>query len=182
MFESSYIQVQEGVCMKKLIFLPFLLALAGCRTTRTIPVVSGFETDKYLGQWYEIARLPNWFERGMSDISAEYSRLPDNSLQVINRGMKNGKKKSVTGKVRQTGKGDTGELEVCFFRPFYASYRIIKLAPDYRYSVVMGDSQEYLWILSRTPHLDPVDLQEIIAFLETHGFPVNKLIFSQTAS
>ncbi len=168
--------------MKKFMFLSFLLALAGCKTTREIPAVSGFETDKYLGQWYEIARLPNWFEKDMSDVSAEYSRQPDNSLQVINRGMKNGKEKSVTGKIRQSEKSDTGELEVSFFWPFYASYRIIKLAPDYRYSVVMGDTPEYLWILSRTPHLDPADLQEIITFLENHGFPVDKLIFSQTAS
>lgn len=168
--------------MKILIFLLFLLAFSGCKTPQAIPAVSGFETDKYLGQWYEIARLPNWFENGMSNVSAEYSRQPDNSLQVINRGMKNGKEKSVTGKIRQHGKSDTGELEVSFFWPFYASYRIIKLAPDYRYSVVMGDTPEYLWILSRTPHLAPADLQEIITFLETHGFPVDKLIFSQTAS
>ena len=64
--------------MKILIFLLFLLALSGCKTPQAIPAVSGFETDKYLGQWYEIARLPNWFEKDMSDVSAEYSRQPDN--------------------------------------------------------------------------------------------------------
>lgn len=162
-------------------FLPAFI-FSGCRTENDIPAVSKFELSNYMGRWYECARLPNWFEKDMTNVSAEYSLMDDGSVKVVNSGYKNGKLKTITGKAKYAGKNFSGELKVSFFRPFYSPYRIIKLAPDYRYSVVMGDSPEYLWILSRTPHLDPADLQEIIAFLETHGFPVNKLIFSQTAS
>ena len=160
--------------------MPLLLAAVGCTSAASkIPAVTGFELEKYLGKWYEIARLPNWFEREMTDVSADYSRLPDGSLKVINRGIKNGKSKSVTGKLRFAGKNDTGELEVSFFTPFYSSYRIIKLAPDYRYSVVTSDSPDYLWILARKPYLSVTDAAEILAFLKKYGFQVNKLVPGQ---
>ena len=158
--------------------MPLLLAVAGCTSAVSeIPAVSGFEVEKYLGKWYEIARLPNWFEREMTDVSADYSRLPDGSFKVINRGMKNGKSKSVTGKLRFADKNDTGELEVSFFAPFYSSYRIIKLSPDYRYSVVISGNGKYLWILSRTRKLDEADLIEIIDFLKKNNIPLEDLLF-----
>ena len=158
--------------------IPLLLAAAGCASAGSeIPAVTGFEVEKYLGKWYEFARLPNWFERKMTDVSADYSRLPDGSLEVINRGMKNGKSKSVTGKLRFADKNDIGELEVSFFTPFYSSYRIIKLAPDYRYSVVISGNGKYLWILSRTRKLDEADLVEIIDFLKKNNVPLEDLLF-----
>ena len=164
----------------KWLFLPFLLAVAGCRSTLpVIPAVSGFEVDKYLGKWYEICRLPNWFERDMSRVSAEYFRSPDGSLRVINRGSKNGVAKSVSGFIRFAGSSDIGELQVSFFRPFYADYRIIKLAPDYRYSVVTSRDGTLLWVLSRTAQLAESDQAEIMDFLRKHAFPVEKLITGQ---
>ncbi len=171
--------------MKKssLFFIPFLLTAAGCHSMPSIPpAVSGFEIERYLGRWYEIARLPNWFEQGMSDISAEYSRLPDGSLLVVNRGIKSGKAKSISGKLRFAGRENSGELEVSFFRPFYNSYRIIKLAPDYRYSVVTSGNGKYLWILSRDRTLPESDFNEITAFLERHAFPIEKLIWDPAAA
>lgn len=164
----------------KWLFLPFLLTAAGCRSTvPAIPAVSGFEVDKYLGKWYEICRLPNWFEKDMRGVSAEYFRSPDGSLRVINRGLKNGIPESVNGFIRFSGSSSTGELQVSFFRPFYADYRIIKLAPDYRYSVVTSRDGTLLWVLSRTVQLAGSDQADIMDFLRKHAFPVEKLIPGQ---
>ena len=150
--------------------------LGGCGTLN-IPAVSGFDLRKYSGSWYEIARLPNRFEEGMTQVSAEYTILPDGRCQVVNRGLRDGEWKSVKGWARFSEKNDTGDLEVSFFRPFYSRYRVIKLAPDYRFSVVIGADPGYLWILSRTPELSEKDMTEIITFLKSNAFPVEKMIF-----
>ncbi|MBQ4329235.1 MAG: lipocalin family protein [Lentisphaeria bacterium] len=167
--------------MKSKFFLTALAAIFfyGCYETKNIPAVTGFDLERYLGKWYEIYRLPNRFEQGMSKVSAEYMMTPDGVCKVINRGIRDGVEKSITGFVRFSGKKDTGELEVSFFRPFYGRYRIIKLAPDYRYSVVTSGSKDYLWILSRTPRLSADDWAEITAFLKQNNFPVDKLIAGQ---
>ena len=167
--------------MKKGYLMMFIALLLGngCRNTPEIPAVSGFELDKYLGKWYEIFRYPNWFEVGMNRVTAEYILLENNSVRVINKGMKDGKPHAASGYVRFAGKKDTGELEVSFFRPFYSPYRIIKLAPDYRYSVVSSGNGDYLWILSRTPELSEKDKDEILHFLSSHGFVTEKLIPGQ---
>ena len=160
------------------VFTLFLITLiAGCRSTRHIPAAASLDLNRYMGKWYEIARLPNFFEDGMEQISAEYTLESDNSVKVVNSGFKNGQKKSITGKARLAEDTLNGELEVSFFGPFYSAYRIIKLAEDYRYSVVCGESPDYLWILSRTPELPKEDLQEILEFLSQHKFPVEKLIW-----
>jgi len=151
----------------------------GCHGTKDIPAVTGFELNRYLGKWYEIARLPNWFERDMKQVSAEYFLDSDGSCRVINSGVRRGEKESVSGVIRFAGANDRGELEVSFFRPFYGSYRIIKLASDYRYSVVTSDSRDLLWILARKPQLSVEDMAEITLFLHEYKFPVNKLISGQ---
>ena len=156
-----------------------MILSSGCRKTGNIPAVSGFELNRYLGKWYEISRLPNRFERDLTAVTAEYFLAPDGSCRVINRGYRQGKEKSVSGFVRFAGQPDSGELQVSFFRPFYGSYRIIKLAPDYRYSVVTSGSPDYLWILARKPYLSVQDAAEILAFLKKHGFQVNKLVPGQ---
>lgn len=168
--------------MRKIAILATVLAGIGfgCghNSSRDIPAVKGFELDRYLGVWYEIARLPNRFERGMTQVKAEYSALPENRIRVVNRGIKAGQPAEITGVARSNGAADTGELEVSFFWPFYGDYRIIKLAPDYRYSVVVGSDRGYLWVLSRTPELSPGEWQEIRTFLQQHNFPIESLIFS----
>lgn len=167
--------------MKRNLLMIVLAAMfgSGCRGVPVIPVVSGFEVEKYLGKWYEISRLPNWFEKGMTDVSVEYFLLENGTIKVVNRGIRDGEEKSITGYARFVGRSDSGDLEVSFFRPFYSPYRIIKLAPDYRYSVVTSADEEYLWILSRTPELTEKDQAEIHHFLFSHGFPVDSLISGQ---
>ncbi len=167
--------------MKSKFFLMALTAIFfyGCYETKNIPAVTGFDLKRYLGKWYEIYRLPNHFEQGLGNVSAEYTLNPDGSCKVINQGVRDGQIESVSGFVRFAGAEDVGELEVSFFRPFYGRYRIIKLAPDYRYSVVTSSSMDYLWILSRTPKISDKDMSDIFAFLKRYNFAVDKLISGQ---
>ena len=167
--------------MKKRCFLTVLTAITfcGCFETENIPAVTDFDLSRYLGKWYEIYRLPNSFEQGMSDVYAEYSVADNGSYKVVNHGTRNGIKKSISGFVRFAGPADVGELEVSFFRPFYSRYRVIKLAPDYRYAVVTSGAKKYLWVLARTPQLSEDEKADIMAFLKDNNFPVDKLISGQ---
>jgi apolipoprotein D and lipocalin family protein len=155
-----------------------VMLLNGCKSDPGIPAVTGFQLDRYLGKWYEAARLPNRFERGMSRVYAEYTMLDNGTVHVLNCGIKNGKPVTISGYARLSDDPETGDLEVSFFRPFYSMYRIIKLAPDYSYSIVTGSSRDYLWVSSRKPELTSAEQAEIIAFLQKHQFPVKDLLWS----
>lgn len=164
-----------------LIFTVLLLTYAGCSkisSSADIPAVSGFELDKYMGKWYEIARLPNFFQRDMNDVHAVYSLNDNGSAAVLNQGYKNGRLKSISGTIYPAGDPDTGELKVSFFPGIYSPYRIIKIAPDYRYSAVCGKSKDLLWILARKKEIPTNDLDVIRKFLDENGFDTDKLIFS----
>ena len=153
----------------------------GCSKIETaaVPAVEKFDISRYCGKWYEIARLPNWFERGMSEVTAVYSLQPDGTVKVINRGIRNGKPVSTSGVARFTGKNDRGDLEVSFQWPFWGSYRVIRLEDDYTVAVVCGKSFDYLWILARKPELSSAKLARIIEFLRSRGFAVEKLEFTR---
>jgi len=132
------------------------LFFAGCSTgksTAGIPAVTNFSAERYLGTWFEIARYPHRFERGLDNVSATYSRRKDGRIDVVNRGFRNGKEHSVKGIAVFKGSPGVGELEVSFFRPFYGDYRIIELADDYSSAIVTSSTDDCLWILARTPRL-----------------------------
>lgn len=164
--------------MKKLnfVFICSILFLGGCRTDDLPPAVKKLDIARYCGKWYEVARLPNWFEDGLSDVTADYTPVGNGKIKVVNRGNKDGKIKEITGWARPADADETGNLEVSFFRPFYSPYIVIKLAPDYSYSVVSGGSRKYLWILSRTPDVSPEVMDEILLFLNRTGYDTAKLI------
>ena len=161
--------------------IPGVLAalLTGCAaSTADIPAVKDFELGRYLGSWYEIARLPHRFERGLDFVRAEYSSNPDGSVRVVNSGVRDGKVRTAVGRAVSKHPGEkppTGELRVSFFRPFYADYRIIELDPEYRYAVVTGSTRDYLWILSREPAMAKERLAAILGRLKKLGFAVEKL-------
>lgn len=153
-----------------------ILFLAGCRSDDFPIAVKELDIAGYCGRWYEIARLPNWFEDGLTNVTADYTLVGKNKIKVVNRGEKDGRTKEITGWARPAGKGGSGNLEVSFFRPFYSPYIVIKLAPDYSYSVVSGRGREYLWILSRTPELPSDVMDEILVFLCARGYDTSRLI------
>lgn len=144
-------------------------------STNDIAAVANFQIDQYLGTWYEIARLPHSFEQGMDYVTASYSKNPDNSVKVINRGKKNGEEKSIEGVAKFAKASDIGELKVSFFRPFYGAYRIIKLSPNYDSAIVTSSNKKYLWILAKTPTLAPELLQAYLEEIKLWGFAVEQL-------
>ena len=152
--------------------------MTGCVSTSDIAAVRNFEPDRYMGTWYEIARLPQYFERDMDEVRAQYTLEPDGSIRVVNSGVRDGEPQSITGtaKLKHPGaKPLTGELRVTFFWPFYADYRIIELAPDYSYAVVTAGSRDYFWILSRSPTMEKEQLDAILNRAKALGFDLGTL-------
>lgn len=140
------------------IFTIAAAALSGCRnaeSTASIPAVRPFDAERYLGTWYEIARLPHSFERDMTRVTAVYTARKDGGIDVLNSGWRDGEHRTARGRARFRGDSTVGELEVSFFGPFYGQYRIIALAPDYSSAMVTGSSRDYLWILARESTLPP---------------------------
>lgn len=148
-----------------------------CRTPVTVDnsPVKSLELKRFLGKWYEIARFDHRFERDMEHCVATYIMQEDGTIKVTNTGMKNGKWKTSTGKVKMTDV--PGVLRVSFFGPFYSDYRILMLAPDYSYALIGGNSDNYLWILSRTPQL-PADIRsQIVSEAQRRGYTTDNLIW-----
>ena len=157
-------------------FVPALLALCGCAaSTDSIASVRNFDSKRYLGTWYEIARLPHRFERNLDFVSAHYSDQGDGTIRVVNRGQRDGKEREAVGKAHFKGASDVGELRVSFFGPFYGDYRIVELAPDYSSAIVTSSTKNYLWILSRTPRLSKETLEKYLAQIREWGFDVAAL-------
>ena len=155
--------------------------LFGCaQSTADIPAVGSFDPQRYMGVWYEIARLPHRFERGLDFVRAEYTLNPDGSIRVVNSGIRDGEPRSIVGRAKLKRSGAAmpeGELEVSFFRPFYGDYRIIELDPEYRYAVVTGSSRDYLWILAREPEMDKALMARLLDRIGRWGFAVDQLEF-----
>ncbi len=163
--------------------LHLLLLISGCTGIPSgIEAVTGFEVQRYLGTWYEIARLDHRFERGLTDIHAEYSLRPDGGVKVVNSGYNSekGRRESVEGKAYFVENPDVGRLRVSFFGPFYGGYNIIALDKiNYRYVMITGPNRDYLWILSRTPKLDQPTLQRLLDQAKGLGFATEALIFDK---
>ena len=159
-------------------------ALTGCLTTSDIAAVKNFEPERYMGTWYEIARLPQYFERDLDEVKAQYTLNDDGTIKVVNSGRKGSEPKSITGTAKlkdPDAKPLTGELRVSFFWPFYSDYRVIELAPDYSYAVVTGGSMDYLWVLARKPTMAQEQLDSILDRAKTLGFETDKLEYPKRA-
>lgn len=167
--------------MKKSGLLLLLLAcLTGCvGLPDNVKPVENFQVERYLGKWYEIARLDHSFERGLNQITADYSLRDDGGVRVLNRGFSAAENKweEAEGKAYFVGEPDQGYLKVSFFGPFYGSYVVIELDHEhYQYALVCGPDKSYLWILARTPALDENILNALIAKATALGFDTGKLI------
>ncbi len=173
-----------GIIMKNKVFsvLCFFSLLTGCSgkvDPRFVPV-EGFELSRYLGTWYEIARLDHPFEKGLEKVTAEYSLRDDGRIRIVNRGYdpKKDKWKKAEGRAELKYTPDTGWLKVSFFRPFYADYMILELDRiNYSYALVSGPNTSYLWILSRTPVLEEGITRELLSKAATFGFNPEDMIF-----
>jgi apolipoprotein D and lipocalin family protein len=158
--------------------LLLILAASGCRSTSDLEVVSGFDIDRYLGVWYEAARYPHGFEEGLVSVTATYTRNADGSIKVLNRGYDPVKKKwdEAEGVAKMKGDPDKGWLKVSFFKPFYASYKVLYVDDAYTRAIVTGPTFGYLWILVRDPNISEQKLKELVSSAEQFGFDPDKLI------
>ena len=157
------------------------LFITGCvGIPDNVKPVGHFDAGRYLGKWYEIARLDHPFERGLTRVSADYSLRDDGGVRVVNRGYsaKEGKWKEAEGKAYFVGSRDVGYLKVSFFGPFYGSYVVIDLDHEnYGHVLVCGPDRSYLWILARKPRLDDSVKARLTAKAAALGFETGKLIF-----
>ena len=162
-----------------------LLAIAGCATTTTarlhlpeLRTVSHVDLDRYLGLWYEIASFPQSFQRGCTGSTATYSLRNDGDIDVVNRcriGSLDGKEKVAKGLARVVDQTTNAKLRVSFFRPFWGDYWIIDLGANHEYAVVGHPSRDYLWILSRTPTMEPGVYEGIVSRLKAQGYETDRL-------
>ena len=170
--------------MKPKFLLPVLAfalhLIPGCvGTPEGIKPVNNFDLSRYLGNWFEIARLDHSFERGLSHVSATYTLREDGGVNVLNRGYNHKKKewKEARGKAYFVESPDIGQLKVSFFGPFYGGYNIIALDQDnYDYAMVCGPNREYLWILARQPRLAESISNRLIVQAKQLGFDTEQLI------
>jgi apolipoprotein D and lipocalin family protein len=157
-----------------------LVALAGCTgLPEDMEPVTGFDGDRYLGTWYEIARLDHSFERGLTNVRAEYSRNEDGSIKVINRGYNAEEEQweEADGRAVFVEDENTGHLKVSFFGLFYASYVVFELdKEEYSYAYVTGYDRDYLWFLSRTPEVSEEAIEAFRDRARAEGFDLNELI------
>ncbi len=157
--------------------------LSGCLgMPESVKPVSDFELNNYLGKWYEVARLDHWFERGLSQVTAEYSPRSDGGVAVVNRGYSAAENdwKEATGKAYFVNSPTDGYLKVSFFDPFYGSYVVFELdRENYSYAFVSGPNTDYLWLLSRTPSVAPDVMEKFIRMARERGFDTNRLTYVQ---
>lgn len=154
--------------------------LAGCTgMPEGVRPVQGFELQRYLGTWHEIARLDHSFERGLSRVTARYSLRDDGGVRVINRGYSEDDGwRQAEGKAYFVESPDVAHLKVSFFGPFYGSYVVFELdRENYQYAFISGYNTNYLWLLARTPTVEPAIIERFRARARELGFETGELIF-----
>jgi apolipoprotein D and lipocalin family protein len=159
----------------------FAVLTVGCAgIPKGVEPVDGFVLERYLGRWYEIARLNHSFERGLNNVTAEYSMRDDGGVRVLNRGYDSRKDvwKEAEGRAYFVENPSVGRLKVSFFGPFYGGYNILELdRKGYEYALVAGPTRSYLWILARDPWLDEAVARRLADRAAKLGFAVEELIF-----
>lgn len=167
--------------MRKMCLFLTTLVFAGCvAIPEGVTPVKNFDLNRYLGKWYEIARLDHSFERGLERITADYSLREDGGIAVLNRGYSPKRKewKTANGKAYFVNNANEGHLKVSFFGPFYGSYVIFELdEQNYQYAFITGPNKSYLWLLARTPQLPQKIIEQFKQRSKETGFDTGKLIF-----
>jgi len=157
-----------------------LLIFNACTTIpKGVTAVKPFDKEKYLGKWYEIARMDFRFERNLNNTTANYSVNDDGTIKVLNRGYNYVKKEwsEAVGKAKFVGDQNTAMLKVSFFGPFYGGYNVIALDAEYKYALVAGQDLSYLWILSRETTIPEDVKQNYLEIAEGLGFKTSELLW-----
>ena len=174
-------RLYPGLLVRASILALLALTVSACTgVPQGIQPVTNFDIQRYQGQWYEIARLDNRFEKGMEAITANYSLRDDGGVEVLNRGYLVEEKswRSAMGKAYFIDDSSVGHLKVSFFGPFYSSYIVFGLDhDDYEYAFVTSSDKSYLWLLARKPYVSDAVRQQFVTQSRRLGFDTDELIF-----
>jgi apolipoprotein D and lipocalin family protein len=163
---------------QKIIFITCLIFLSSCaQKPDDIQPITNFNIDRYLGTWYEIARLDHSFERDSDYVTAKYSKRDDGGITVVNRGLKKGEWDQANGVAYFVEEPTTGFLKVSFFRPFYGAYVIFKLDKSYQYVYITSSDKDYLWLLARKPIVSEQLKKQFVSDTKKLGFNTDALIW-----
>jgi len=149
-----------------------------CKSKKNLPTVDHLDIEKYAGTWYEIAKLPNSFEKNLTCVSARYSIKENGKIEVFNSGRKttgDSVWKTIKGTAKVPNSNEPGRLKVTFFWPFAGDYYVIDLAADYSYALVGSPDRKYLWILSRERTLNENIYAQLVETAREQGFPVEMI-------
>jgi apolipoprotein D and lipocalin family protein len=156
------------------------ICLLSCSNSKQLDTVQEVDLQKYQGKWYEIARIPNTFEKGLTCVTANYTIKENGKITVLNEGRKMdnpAKRSSSEGTAWVPDINDPGKIKVSFFWPFAGDYQVIALDENYKYALVGSPSLDYLWILSRTKTLDTTVIENLQSTATKQGFQVDRLEF-----
>ncbi|MAV73761.1 MAG: lipocalin [Halieaceae bacterium MED-G27] len=162
------------------LFVGLLSLLVSCTGLPDgVEPVTGFEKQRYLGTWYEIARLDHSFERGLEQVTATYAVRDDGAISVLNRGydIADQEWRQAEGVAKPVSSEDVAHLKVSFFGPFYGTYAVFELADDYSYAFVAGFNTDYLWLLARESTVSEAVRQRFVTRADELGFDVDALIW-----
>lgn len=168
---------------KCLLILGAFVLFCSFTSCKTIPknatAVKNFQKDKYLGTWYEIARLDFKFERDLIRTKAEYSLRSDGKIKVVNSGYNTVQRKDkvAEAKAKFVGDENVGMLQVSFFGPFYSGYNVISIDGDYQYALVIGKNYKYMWFLSREKTLPEEIKSKYLKIVGALGYPTDELVW-----
>jgi apolipoprotein D and lipocalin family protein len=175
------LKISLSVSVPVLLSILAFILLTGCLgSPQGVVAIDGFDKQRYLGRWYEVARLDHSFERGLSNVTADYSLREDGGIRVINRGysVEESAWQEAEGRAYFIADEQQGYLKVSFFGPFYGSYIIFEMdKANYQYAFVAGNSTDYLWLLARTPSISPLLREQFIQQVGELGFDSEALIF-----
>ena len=168
--------------LKRLGMLCIVLLVSCTGLPDNVEPVSQFDTEQYLGTWYEIARLDHSFERNLERVTATYGLNGDGSISVLNKGFntEKGEWRQAEGVAKPMGSSDIAHLKVSFFGPFYGTYAVFELADDYSHAFVSGYNTDHLWLLAREPDVSAEVRQRFINESQALGFDTSKLIWVST--
>jgi apolipoprotein D and lipocalin family protein len=180
MSNSKNIHTPPQIYTWLMIFM--VIGLSACATIpKGAVAVTSFDKSRYLGKWYEIARLDFIFEKDLINTTAEYSLNSNGTIKVVNTGYDTNKNEWTVaiGKAKFVGKDDIAMLKVSFFGPFYGGYNVIALDSEYRYAMVAGGSLKNLWILSRNTQLPEEVKTNYLKIAEEIGYTTANLVWVQ---
>ena len=156
-----------------------ILGLFSCKSVKELPTVKEVNLEKYAGKWFEIAKLPNRFEKGLECATATYTIKKNGKIEVFNQAYLSNNKskvKNIKGTAWVPDSAYPGRLKVRFFWPFSGDYQIIYLDEQYNHVLVGSPSRKYLWILARTKQIDDATSNKLLEIAKTNGFDINKVV------